>query len=138
MMIIDVSIGIDGVPSEKTILLGNKYENNDTIVNFDLPADFNTYKKYIITVNRNTTRILPLTDDRLVVSSALTELAGNWAMYLMCRESTIDLSVDNPDISAKENEHVFISDGFIGTVADIKIDRKLVETLPMDTNLQFA
>ena len=138
MIIIDVSIGIDGIPSEKTILLGNKYENNDTIVNFDLPADFDTYKKYIITVNRNTTRIFPLTDDRLVVSSALTELAGNWAMYLMCRESTIDLSVDNPDISAKENEHVFISDGFIGTVADIQIDRRLVEFIPMDTNLKIA
>ena len=138
MIIVDIKIGIDGVPSEKNILLGNKYENNDTIINFELPSDFDTYNKYIITVNGNTTRVLPLTDDRLVVSSALTELAGNWAMYLMCRESTIDLSVDNPDISAKENEHVFISDGFIGTVANIQIDRRLVETIPMDTNLKIA
>lgn len=34
------------------ILLGNKYENNDTIVNFDLPADFNTYKSTALNFKR--------------------------------------------------------------------------------------
>jgi hypothetical protein len=138
MIIIDVSIGIDGVPSEKSILLGNKYENNDTIIEFDLPADFENYNKYVVAVNGNTTRIIPVINNQMAVSSALTELSGNWAMYLMCRESAIDLSVYVPDISAKDNEHVFISDGFVGTVVNIQIDKRTVERIPLDTNLKIA
>ena len=138
MIIVDIKIGIDGIPSEKNILLGNKYENNDTIINFELPSDFDNYNKYVIAVNGSESRIIPVLNNRMTVSSALTELAGNWAMYLMCRETSIDLSAYVPDISAKDNEHVFISDGFIGTVVNVQIDKRTVERIPLDTNLKIA
>ncbi len=137
MIIVDIKIGIDGVPSEKSILLGNKYENNDTIINFELPSDFDNYNKYVIAVNGSESRIIPVLNNRMTVSSALTELAGNWAMYLMCRETSIDLSQYVPDISAKDNEHVFISDGFVGTVVNVQIDKRTVERIPLDTNLKI-
>ena len=138
MIIVDIKIGIDGIPSEKNILLGNKYENNDTIINFELPSDFDNYNKYVIAVNGSESRIIPVLNNRMTVSSALTELAGNWAMYLMCRETSIDLSQYVPDISAKDNEHVFISDGFIGTVVNVQIDKRTVERIPLDTNLKIV
>ena len=138
MIIVDIKIGIDGIPSEKSILLGNKYENNDTIINFELPSDFDNYNKYVIAVNGSESRIIPVLNNRMTVSSALTELAGNWAMYLMCRETSIDLSQYVPDISAKDNEHVFISDGFVGTVVNVQIDKRTVERIPLDTNLKIA
>ena len=138
MIIVDIKIGIDGIPSEKNILLGNKYENNDTIINFELPSDFDNYNKYVIAVNGSESRIIPVLNNRMTVSSALTELAGNWAMYLMCRETSIDLSAYVPDISAKDNEHVFISDGFIGTVVNVQIDKRTVERIPLDTNLKIV
>ena len=139
MIIVDIKIGIDGIPSEKNILLGNKYENNDTIINFELPSDFDNYNKYVIAVNGSESRIIPVLNNRMTVSSALTELAGNWAMYLMCRETSIDLSAYVPDISAKDNEHVFISDGFIGTVVNVQIDKRTVEGVIGETsNYLFA
>ena len=138
MIIVDIKIGIDGIPSEKNILLGNKYENNDTIINFELPSDFDNYNKYVIAVNGSESRIIPVLNNRMTVSSALTELAANWAMYLMCRETSIDLSQYVPDISAKDNEHVFISDGFIGTVVNVQIDKRTVERIPLDTNLKIV
>ena len=138
MIIVDIKIGIDGIPSEKSILLGNKYENNDTIINFELPSDFDNYNKYVIAVNGSESRIIPVLNNRMTVSSALTELAGNWAMYLMCRETSIDLSQYVPDISAKDNEHVFISDGFVGTVVNVQIDKRTVERIPLDTNLKIV
>ena len=138
MIIVDIKIGIDGVPSEKSILLGNKYENNDTIINFELPSDFDNYNKYVIAVNGSESRIIPVLNNRMSVSSALTEFSGNWSMYLMCRETSIDLSAYVPDISAKDNEHVFISDGFIGTVVNVQIDKRTVERIPLDTNLKIA
>ena len=138
MIIVDIKIGIDGVPSEKNILLGNKYENNDTIINFELPSDFDNYNKYVIAVNGSESRIIPVLNNRMSVSSGLTEFAGNWAMYLMCRETSIDLSAYVPDISAKDNEHVFISDGFVGTVVNVQIDKRTVERIPLDTNLKIA
>ena len=138
MIIVDIKIGIDGIPSEKSILLGNKYENNDTIINFELPSDFDNYNKYVIAVNGSESRIIPVLNNRMSVSSALTEFSGNWAMYLMCRETSIDLSAYVPDISAKDNEHVFISDGFVGTVVNVQIDKRTVERIPLDTNLKIA
>lgn len=59
-------------------------------------------------------------------------------MYLMCRENEIDIEAETIDISAKNGEHVFISDGFIGIVADSSIEKELVENAPIDTNLQLV
>ena len=43
---IELSIGLDGVVSEKKINIGNKYENNDEVINFTLPSEFDNYHKY--------------------------------------------------------------------------------------------
>lgn len=47
---IDLKIGLDGVPSLRKLNIGNKYENNDEIINFILPSEFDNYNKYIIAV----------------------------------------------------------------------------------------
>lgn len=44
---IDIKIGLDGKPNINKILLGNKYENNDEIIHFDLDSSFDGYYKYL-------------------------------------------------------------------------------------------
>lgn len=139
---IDLNIGLDGVPSLRKLNIGNKYENNDEIINFILPSEFDNYNKYIIAVIKQNgekiTKVLPIVDNIFYISSDITYIAGNWAMYLMCRENEIDIEAETIDISAKNGEHVFISDGFIGIVANSSIEKELVENAPIDTNLQLV
>lgn len=139
---IDLNIGLDGVPSLRKLNIGNKYENNDEIINFILPSEFDNYNKYIIAVIKQNgekiTKVLPIVDNIFYISSDITYIAGNWAMYLMCRENEVDIEAETIDISAKNGEHVFISDGFIGIVANSSIEKELVENTPIDTNLQLV
>lgn len=139
---IDLNIGLDGVPSLRKLNIGNKYENNDEIINFILPPEFDNYNKYIIAVIKQNgekiTKVLPIVDNIFYISSNITYIAGNWSMYLMCRENEVDIEAETIDISAKNGEHVFISDGFIGIVANSFIEKELVENAPLDTNLQLV
>ena len=139
---IDLNIGLDGVPSLRKLNIGNKYENNDEIINFILPSKFDNYNKYIIAVikqdGEKITRVLPVANNQFVVSTSITYIAGAWSIYLMCRENEVDIEAETIDISAKNGEHVFISDGFIGIVANSSIEKELVENAPLDTNLQLV
>ena len=138
---IELSIGLDGVVSEKKINIGNKYENNDEVINFILPSEFDNYNKYIIAVikqdDTKITKVLPVTNNQFVVSTSITYIAGAWSMYLMCRENEVNTEAEQVDISAKNGEHVFISDGFIGIVANSLIDKELIDNIPLDTNLHI-
>lgn len=138
---INISIGIDGIPSERKIILGNKYENNDESIHFSLPESFDSYTKYVIAVTKidgkNVTKILPVKDNTMIVSSSITYHAGNWYLYLMCRENSLDLTLEDIDISAKDGEHVFISDGILGIVNKNLIEKECVDNIPLDTNLQI-
>ncbi len=139
---IEVKIGLDGVPSPNKIVLGNRWENNDEKIHFDVPADFDSYNKYVIGVMKqstgNQTVVLPVKDNIMYVSSDLTYLNGNWNLYLMCRQGTLDLNGEEIDLGAQNDEHVFISDGFIGTVNKNMIDQDAIENIPLDTNLQIV
>lgn len=139
---IDLNIGLDGVPSLRKLNIGNKYENNDEMINFILPNEFDNYNKYIIAVIKQNgekiTKVIPVVDNIFYISSNITYIAGNWSMYLMCRENELDTEAEQVDISAKNGEHVFISDGFIGIVANSSIEKELVENAPIDTNLQLV
>lgn len=139
---IDIIYSSDGEPSEKMVIIGNKYENNDETIHFILPQEFDSYSKYVIAVMKkdtgNVTKIFPVKDSSLIVSSELTHLAGRWYLYLMCRDHEIDVESEDIDISAKNGEHVFISDGFIGVVKDNYLDKEVIDNTPMDTNLQIV
>ena len=139
---IELNIGLDGVPNSKRLQIGNKYENNDEVIKFILPIEFENYKKYVIAVikknNEKVTKVFPITDNQFFVSTDITYISGSWSMYLMCRENEIDLEAEEVDISANNGEHVFISDGFIGVVSDSDIDKELVDNIPMDTNLHIV
>lgn len=139
---IEVKIGLDGVPSPNKIVLGNRWENNDEKIHFDVPVDFDSYNKYVIGVMKqstgNQTVVLPVKDNIMYVSSDLTYLNGNWNLYLMCRQGTLDLENEEIDLGAQNDEHVFISDGFIGTVNKNMIEQDAIENIPLDTNLQIV
>lgn len=138
---VNIQIGLDGVPSLRKVAIGNKYENQDEIITFELPIEFDDFNKYVISVikvnGQKYTSILPVINNQFIVSTQLTQYAGKWSMYLMAREKTsLNLNVAPVDISAKNNEHVFISDGFIGIVGDSEIEKENIEDLTLDANLQ--
>ena len=140
---LEVKIGLDGVPSPAKVVLGNRWENNDEKIHFDLPSDFDDYNKYVVAVMKqssgNQTVVLPIADGNIfTVSSDLTYLNGNWNMYVMCRQGALNLEKDTVDLGAQDDERVFISDGFTGTVNKNMIEQDAVENIPLDTNLQIV
>lgn len=139
---VNIQIGLDGVPSLRKVTIGNKYENQDEIISFTLPSEFDNFDKYVISVikinGQKYTSILPVLNNQLIVSTQLTQYAGKWSMYLMAREKTsLDLNTTPVDISAKDNERIFISDGFIGVVSDSEIEKENIGALTLDANLQI-
>lgn len=139
---VNIQIGLDGVPSLRKVTIGNKYENQDEIISFTLPSEFDNFDKYVISVikinGQKYTSILPIINNQLIVSTQLTQYAGKWSMYLMAREKTsLDLNTTPVDISAKDNERIFISDGFIGVVSDSEIEKENIGALTLDANLQI-
>ena len=139
---IEIQIGLDGVPSQRNITLGNKYENKDESIHFELPSKFDTYNKYVLGVittetEPNHTVVLPVTNNIMTVSTGLTYYAGKWELQLMCREHELSLEEDVVDIAPRDDEHVFISNTFIGTVNKNKIDYSNIKNQPLDSNLQF-
>lgn len=136
---INIKIGIDGKPSQERITLGNQYENVDETIIFELPEEYSDHITYIVAINKNdkTTVVLPFTNSTFKVSNKITYKYGIWYIYVMMREIEIDLSVDEIDISAKGNEHVFISDGIIGVVNKSYIESELVNNVELDPNLQI-
>ena len=138
---VEVKIGLDGTVTPNKIVLGNMWENNDEKIYFTMPEDFAEYNKYLIGVMKqstgNQTVVLPITNDTCYVSSDLTHLSGNWNLYVMCRELSIDLKDETIDIGAQDNERVFISNVFTGTVNKNMITQDSIENVPLDTNLQI-
>ena len=146
---VNVKIGLDGKPilqgNEGKIVklnLGNKYENLDETIVFDLPEEFDSYYKYLlafITVDdKQYFSPLPIINNTVKVSSELTQFAGAWSLYVTCRQQELDLTRENVDISAKEGEHVFISDAIYGIVSNSVINKDLVKNTPMDSNLKVV
>ena len=139
---IELQIGIDGKVDQQSIILGNKFENQDEQIHFNLPPEFDSYNKYIIAVYRqdggDITKVLPVNDNIFIITSTLTHKSGRWYLYLMCRQHELNLDDSEVDISAQNGEHVFISDGFIGMVATNYIDKNLVDNTPLDANLKVV
>lgn len=138
---IEVTVNRDGKVSTPSgsVFLGNKFENLDEALSFTFPDEFREYNKYLIGYHkrRKVTVILPIKQDVFYVTTGLTYLDGDWTLYTMCRQQVLDLSADEEvDISPKEGEHVFISDGFNATVAANSIDASAINSIALDQNLQ--
>lgn len=138
---IEITVNRDGTVSTPSgnVFLGNKFENLDETLGFTFPEEFQEYNKYLIGYHkrRKATVILPINNNIFYVTTGLTYLDGDWTLYAMCRQQVLDLSTDEQvDISPKEGEHVFISDGFSATVASNNIDLSVINSTVLDQNLQ--
>lgn len=138
---ISITVNRDGTVSTPSgnVFLGNKFENLDETLSFTFPDEFQEYNKYLIGYHkrRKVTVILPINNDIFYVTTGLTYLDGDWTLYAMCRQQVLDLSTDEEvDISPKEGEHVFISDGFSATVASNNIDLSVINSTVLDQNLK--
>lgn len=124
---INVEIGLDGALSTRRITLGNQWENKDETIIFELPLEFKDYYSYLIAVYKtsdggNVTKLVPIVDNKITVTDELTRFSGKWLLYVMCREYALELDSGQIDITAKDNEHVFISNAFSGMVNANEID----------------
>ena len=131
---IDLKIGLDGVPSLRKLNIGNKYENNDETINFILPNEFENYNKYIIAVIKQNgekiTKVLPIINNIFYISSNITYIAGNWAMYLMCRENKIDIEAETQAIHRYQNQILIIKDKYIQNLL-----RRIIEDEQVHLNI---
>ena len=153
METIDILITENGTVQPEEVILGNRYENNDALLAFYYPEDYKDFYKYFIFVKESAARamargraavtagsnnILPITDNSLLVSSALTWTTEDWYCYVMFREQELDLNQDTIDISAKNGERLALSDGFVGVVNKNYIDPAALQNAPLDSNLQIV
>ena len=118
-------------------LLGNQYENEDETLVFDLPEEFDIYNKYLLAVHKNseTHVVLPISNNTLFVSTALTSHSGEWYMHVMCKESALDLTAEQVDLNTEDGEHVFISGLMAGIVNPINITGNHFKNNAIDSNL---
>ena len=139
-----ISIDVNGAPSPKEIKIGNQWENLDETIQFSFPESFSQLHKYAVacTYRKDTkeriSRIFPLTDGRLVISSLITSLPGLWNIYTFCKSSEVDLDAKSIDLRAKEGEHISISDAITARVNANNIDIDSIKNVDMDPNIKIV
>ena len=139
-----ISIDVNGAPSPKEIKIGNQWENLDETIQFSFPESFSQLHKYAVacTYRKDTkeriSRIFPLTDGRLVISSLITSLPGLWSIYTFCKTSEVDLDAKSIDLRAKEGEHISISDAITARVNANNIDIDSIKNVDMDPNIKIV
>ena len=139
-----ISIDVNGTPSPKEIKIGNQWENLDETIQFSFPENFSQLHKYAVacTYRKDTkeriSRIFPLTDGRLVISSLITSLPGLWNIYTFCKSSEVDLDAKSIDLRAKEGEHISISDAITARVNANNIDIESIKNVDMDPNIKIV
>ena len=139
-----ISIDVNGTPSPKEIKIGNQWENLDETIQFSFPESFSKMHKYAVacTYRKDTkeriSRIFPLTDGRLVISSLITSLPGLWNIYTFCKSSEVDLDAKSIDLRAKEGEHISISDAITARVNANNIDIDSIKNVDMDPNIKIV
>lgn len=138
-----ISIDVNGTPSPKEIKIGNQWENLDETIQFSFPESFSQLHKYAVacTYRKDTkeriSRIFPLTDGRLVISSLITSLPGLWSIYTFCKSSEVDLDAKSIDLRAKNGEHISISDAITARVNANNIDIESIKNVDMDPNIKI-
>lgn len=139
-----ISIDVNGTPSPKEIKIGNQWENLDETIQFSFPESFSQLHKYAVacTYRKDTkeriSRIFPLADGRLVISSLITSLPGLWSIYTFCKSSEVDLDAKSIDLRAKEGEHISISDAITARVNANNIDIESIQNVGMDPNIKIV
>ena len=139
-----ISIDVNGTPSPKEIKIGNQWENLDETIQFSFPESFSQLHKYAVacTYRKDTkeriSRIFPLTDGRLVISSLITSLPGLWNIYTFCKSSEVDLGAESIDLRAKNGEHISISDAITARVNANNIDIDSIKNVDMDPNIKIV
>lgn len=139
-----ISIDVNGAPSPKEIKIGNQWENLDETIQFSFPESFSKLHKYVVAcayrkdTKERISRIFPLTDGRLVISSLITSLPGLWNIYTFCKSSEVDLDAKSIDLRAKEGEHISISDAITARVNANNIDIDSIKNVDMDPNIKIV
>lgn len=140
---INISIDSEGKPSISKINIGNQWENLDEEIVFSLPDEFKDYNKYVVAyikdkkTKEEITRLYPIQNNKLMISSGLTKISGDWHLYVLCKTSPVDLSGDTVDISAKAGEHISISDEIVATINANSISSDVFQNASVDENIKI-
>lgn len=128
-----VTIAYNGETIPKRIELGNQNENVDANIYFHIANDeLKNYHKYLLASNGNYSDVLPIIDDKVKVSTALTSISGRWTLQVaFCEEEPTDLDAT----SVLNDRHISLSNEFVGFVNSSKYPVNGANK-PMDANLQ--
>lgn len=134
---INITIAENGAPSSKIIELGSQFENLDEAIQFTFPSELEDLHKYVVAKTyspkkkENITRITPLVNNRFVVGTAITKVAGTWMLYTLCKSYAVS------DGNAVNTERVSISDPIIATINQNDIDVGDIEEIELDPNIKI-
>ena len=132
-----IKIDLRGVCSPSKFFLGNQYENIDHILKFEFDEELDVMNKYIILNHQERTVIYPLINNQIKITNSVTSYSGFWNIHVMCRDFEVDLDAEPIELDAKEREHVYISNSFLGIVNKANFKKEDVENYEMDENLQI-
>lgn len=147
MRIIDISLNELGNTSTSQIDLGQQYENNDLVLNFNLDETLNKLNKYTIFAHQKQTTplkvvtdrtlILPIVNNTLKITNSVTSLSGNWKVYFMFREHEVDTTQQQVDINAQTNERVILFE-VDGIVKPSAFKPSEIDNNKLDENIQVV
>ena len=139
---IQITVNKDGTVSNNRIIIGNKYENNDEVLQFTLPSDYANYSNYVVATIKsrfyNETRLIPIFNNQVKITNSITYFDGTWNLYVMCRSVALDLKGDLTDISARDSEHVFISNAIQAVINKNTIDKDKITMEEVDDTIKIV
>ena len=139
---IQITVNKDGTVSNNRIIIGNKYENNDEVLQFTLPSDYANYSNYVVATIKsrfyNETRLIPIVNNQVKITNSITYFDGTWNLYVMCRSVALDLKGDLTDISARDSEHVFISNAIQAVINKNTIDKDKITMEEVDDTIKIV
>lgn len=117
-----VTFDYKGYTTTNEVVLGNKYENLARAITFSIPSTYSSKKKYFIASlyisGGSKIVILPVTNDTVTITKAITKYPGSWNCCVICRDTSLDFKEETIDIEPLLSEAQWVSSPFTGVVYD--------------------
>lgn len=118
--------------------IGSPVENLDKEFRFTYPDEYKEYNKYIICCHQTgKTFLLPINDDKFVVSTVLTSLKGLWYLYPVFSLNEVVITEGQVDLSTLENVHTKVWHEIVARVYNTEYDAEGIQSFEEDENVKI-
>lgn len=133
-----ITFDYKGYTTTSEIVLGNKYENLARSIAFEMPDDYDSlYKYFIASVSASSgsyIAILPVDDDAVTITKAITKHPGSWTCCVICRDKKLDFTSETIDVEPLLADAQWVSSTFTGIVYDNGIIKSDITNYTIETD----